>query len=73
MAITAEMMIKNAMKILSTESLLFSPMGFLFAFLSCAGTITSRVSVELEVSTSEESVDIDAASTRTITTATITG
>ena len=37
-----------------------------------AGRITSSVSVELEVKTSEERVDIDAESTSTMTTAIIT-
>ena len=38
-----------------------------------AGLITSKVKVELDVRTKEESVDIEAESTSTITTAIITG
>ena len=64
MAITAETTIKKRMNTLITatclESLIFSP---------AAGLITSRVNVELDVRTSDESVDIEAERTSTITTA----
>ena len=61
-AITAETITKNTMKIRMTRTFFFSVNSFFEA-----GAITSSVSVELEVRTSEESVDIEAARTSTIT------
>ena len=66
-AITAETRIKNTMNSLMMKTCFFSVMSFFIE-----GLITSSVKVELEVSTSDESVDIEAASTSTITTAMMT-
>ena len=64
MAITAETRIKNTISNLINVTCFFSVISFLHA-----GFITSKVNVELDVSTSEERVDIDADNTSTITTA----
>ena len=61
-ASTTEMIRNTAMKILIVISCFFSS---IFSFI--IGLIRSIVKVELDVSTSDESVDIDAESTRTIT------
>ena len=63
-AITADTIMKNTMKIL----MIFTRSSSLMSFL-LMGLITSSVKVELDVSTSDESVDMDAESTSTITTA----
>ena len=65
-AMTAEIKIKNTMKILITKICFFSDISF---FID--GLITSRVNVELDVSTKEERVDIEADSTSTMTMAII--
>lgn len=61
-ASTTEMIRNTAMKILIVISCFFSS---IFSFI--IGLIRSIVKVELDVSTSDESVDIEAESTRTIT------
>ena len=63
---TAEIATKKMMNSLMMPTFLRSFMPLL------AGAITSSVNVELEVSTSDDSVDIEAASTSTITIAMIT-
>ena len=63
-AMTAEITMNTATNVRSVNILLFSSMCF---FLS--GSMKSSVSVELDASTSDESVDIDAESTRMSTTA----
>ena len=70
MAMTAETAMKNTMNTRITSTLRFS---LIFAFFSTAGFTTSSVRVEEEVSTKEERVDIDAASTSTMISATTTG
>ena len=64
MAITADTKIKNTINTLITNTCFFSDISFLDA-----GLITSSVNVELDVSTSDERVDIDADNTSTMTTA----
>ena len=63
-AITADTKIKNTINTLITNTCFFSDISFLDA-----GLITSSVNVELDVSTSDERVDIDADNTSTMTTA----
>ena len=65
-AMIAETRMKNRMKILITMTFFFSLMT-----PPLAGSMTSRVKVELDVSTSDDSVDMDADSTSTITIAMI--
>ena len=60
----AETSMKNTINILIIDTCFFSVISFFDA-----GFITSSVNVELDVSTSEESVDMEAESTSTITTA----
>ncbi len=59
---------KNTINILMINTCFLSLISFFIA-----GLITSSVNVALDVRTSDESVDIDAERTSTITTATITG
>ena len=63
-AMYAEITMKNTMNTRMMETFFFSPILFLER-----GSITSSVNVELDVSTREESVDMEAESTSTMTTA----